>query len=41
MLELDEAIQVLNVVSCPIVFNLFYDQDWQGGVLNFMKKAQF
>ena len=28
MLELHETIQVPHVVLCPIVFILFYDQDW-------------
>ena len=41
MLELHETIRLPQVVSCPIVFILFYDEDWQGGVLKLTKKAQF
>ena len=40
-LELYETIQVLHVVSRPIVFILFYDQDWQGGGPKLTKKDQF
>ena len=32
MLELDETKRVPHVVSYPIGFILFYDQDWKGGV---------
>ena len=41
MLELHETIQVPNAVLCPIVFILFYDQDWLGGVLKHTKKLSF
>ena len=41
MLELHETIRLPNVVSCPIVFILFYDQNWQQGLLKLTKKAQF
>ena len=41
MLEWHEMIRVLHLVSCPIVFILFYDQDWQGGVLKLMKNDHF
>ena len=41
MLELYETIRVSHVVLCPFVFILFYDQDWQGGVLRLTKEAQF
>ena len=38
MLQLHSMIKVLHIVVCGIVFILFYDRYWQGGVLKFMKK---
>ena len=32
-------IRILHVVGCPIVFTLFYDPYWQGGVLKLMKNG--
>ena len=37
ILKFHEMIRVLHVVALPIIFILFGDQDWQGGVLKFMK----
>ena len=34
-------LRVLNLVVCPIVFNLFYDRDGQGGVFKVMKNDNF
>ena len=34
-------IRVLYVVACPVVFILFYDLHWQGGVLKPMKNDHF
>ena len=31
----------LDLVVCPIVFNLFYDQDGQGGVFKDIKNDNF
>ena len=30
-----------DVVACPIVFILFYEQDWQGAVFKVMKNDRF
>ena len=38
MLELRERTEVTQVVACPIICILFYAQDWQGGVLELIKK---
>ena len=37
ILQLHEMKRMLQVVACPTVFILFYDQYWQGGVLKLMK----
>ena len=37
MLELPKIIRVSYVVACPIVFILFYERVWQGGVFKVMK----
>ena len=37
ILQLHEMIRVLHEVACPIVFILFYDPYWQGGVFKLMK----
>ena len=34
-------IRMSRLVACPIVFILFYDRDWQGGVIKVMKKDHF
>ena len=34
-------LKVLDAVGCPIVFNLFYDRDGQGGVFKVMKNDHF
>ena len=34
-------IRMSRLVACPIVFILFYDQDWQGGIIKVMKKDHF
>ena len=41
ILELHEMIKVPHLVASPIVFILFYDRDWQGGVLKLMKNDHF
>ena len=41
MLELYKIIRVLHVVAQPIVFILFCDLHWQGGVLKHMKNDHF
>ena len=41
MLELYKIIRVSNVGACPIIFILFYERNWQGGVLTVMKKWSF
>ena len=33
-----ETIQVKHVAACPIVFILFYNRDWEGGVLKLLRK---
>ena len=32
---------MLHVVTCPIIFILFDDPDWQGGMLKLMKTDHF
>ena len=39
--KLHEIIKVLHVVTFPIVFILFHEQDWQGGVFKVMKNDHF
>ena len=39
MLELHKIIKISHAVACPIVFILFYDPDWQGGVLKHVKNG--
>ena len=39
--KLHEMIRVLLLVACPILFILFYEQDWQGGVFKVMKNDHF
>ena len=39
--KLREKIRASHSVVCPIVFILFYDRDWQGGVLKLMKNDYF
>ena len=34
-------IRMSRLVACPIVFILFYDRDWQGGIIKVMKKDHF
>ena len=41
MLQLHNLMKLSHVVACPIVFILFYDQSWQGGVFKFMKIDYF
>ena len=41
ILESHKMISVLHAVACPIVFILFYGQDWQGGVFKIMKNDHF
>ena len=41
MLQLHNLMKVSHAVACPIVFILFYDQSWQGGVFKFMKIDYF
>ena len=38
ILELCETTVATHVVACPIICILFYAQDWQGGVLEHIKK---
>ena len=38
MLELHKTIRVSHVVPYSIVFILFYERGWQGGVFKVMKK---
>ena len=40
MLKLHKK-RVSHVVVCPIAFILFYDRDWQGGVLKLMENDYF
>ena len=37
MLELHKIIRASHVVACSIVFILFRERSWQGGVFKFMK----
>ena len=41
MLELRKIIRVSHVVRWTIVFILFYEQSWQGGVFKIMKTDHF
>ena len=41
ILELHEIIRVSHFVECQIVFHLFYDRDWQGGMLKLMENVYF
>ena len=41
MLELRKIIRVSHVVAWTIVFILFYEQSWQGGVFKVMKTDHF
>ena len=41
ILELYEAIRVLHIVACPLVFILFYERSCQGGVFKIMKNDHF
>ena len=41
MLQLHKIIRVSHVVSCPIVFILFHDRDWQGSVQIYEKLSFF
>ena len=41
MLELHKIIRLTHRVACPIVFILFYERGWQGGVLKVMKNDHF
>ena len=41
MLQLHNLMKLSHAVACPIVFILFYDQSWQGGVFEFMKTDCF
>ena len=41
ILELHEMIKVSHLAASPVVFILFYDRDWQGGVLKLMKNDHF
>ena len=41
MLELKKTIKVSHVVAYSIVFILFYERSWQGGVLKVMKNDDF
>ena len=41
ILKLNEIITVLDLVACPIIFVLFSDRDWQGGMLKVMKNDHF
>ena len=37
MLELHKTIWVSHLVACLIIFILFYEESWQGGVFKVMK----
>ena len=39
--ELYETIRVLHIVACPLVFILFYERSFQGGVFKIMKNDHF
>ena len=41
ILQLHAMIRLLHAVACPILFILFYEQDWQGGVFKVMKNDYF
>ena len=41
MLKLHEMIRVLHEVALLLVFFLFHDRDWQGGVFKVMKIDRF
>ena len=41
MLEMHKTIRVLHVVACPIVFILFYERGWQGGVFTLIRNDHF
>ena len=41
MLELHKIIRVSHAVALPIVFVLFYERGWQGGVIKVMKNDHF
>ena len=41
MLELHKTIRVSQVVACQIVFILFYERGWQGGVFKVIKNDRF
>ena len=41
MLELPKIIRVSHVVAWTIVFILFYEQSWQGGVFKVMKTDHY
>ena len=41
MLKLHKIIRVSHVVAYQIVFILFYERSWQGGVLKVMKNDYF
>ena len=41
MLKLNKIIRVSHVVASPIVFILFYEWGWQGGVFIVIKNVPF
>ena len=41
MLELNRITRLSHVVSCPNIFILFNQENWQGGVLRVMKNYHF
>ena len=41
ILKVHNIIRVLQVVACPINFNLFYGRHWQGSVFKVMKNDHF
>ena len=41
LLELHKIIRLSHVVTCPVVFILFYERSYQGGVFKVMKNNEF
>ena len=41
MLELHKIIRVSHAAALPIVFVLFYERGWQGGIIKVMKNDHF
>ena len=41
MLELHKIIRLSHVIACTIVFILFYERGWQGGVFKLLRTIIF